>query len=157
MVNVNTATDLLTPPTREYPLGLTPADVDLRRLLTLQDVAADFADLNGVLETPLLLAPSFLHRPYASRQRGDALRGSIYPDTSNPSNNFDREVVDYWIYQHDWIGRNVPAENRDPRQLSSNSPAMLIGRYAYDALRRAINLGGSLSNDYKGYDLQFGG
>lgn len=157
MVNVNTATDLLTPPTREYPLGLTPADVDLRRLLTLQDVAADFADLNGANEVPLLLAPSFMHRPYANRQRGDALAGSIYPDTSNPSNNFDREVVDYWIYQHDWIGRNVPAGNRDPRQLSSNSPAMLIGRYAYDALRRAINLGGSLSNDYKGYDLQFGG
>ncbi|MEI7656773.1 MAG: hypothetical protein WCK33_01770 [Phycisphaerae bacterium] len=38
MVNVNTATDLAAAPTATYPAGLTPADVDLRRLLTLHDV-----------------------------------------------------------------------------------------------------------------------
>jgi hypothetical protein len=38
MVNVNTATDLAAAPTSTHPVGLTPADVDLRRLLTLHDV-----------------------------------------------------------------------------------------------------------------------
>ena len=37
MINVNTATDQAAAPTATNPVGLTPADVDLRRLLTLHD------------------------------------------------------------------------------------------------------------------------
>lgn len=38
MVNVNTAADLAAAPDAANPVGLTPADIDLRRLLTLHDV-----------------------------------------------------------------------------------------------------------------------
>jgi hypothetical protein len=37
LVNVNTATDFVSRPTERFLPGLTPADVDLRRLLTMQD------------------------------------------------------------------------------------------------------------------------
>ena len=37
LVNVSTAGDLINEPTLEVPLGLTPADVDLRRLLAAED------------------------------------------------------------------------------------------------------------------------
>ncbi len=38
LVNVNTAGDLLTPGSYDIPTGFSPADVDLRRLLTMADV-----------------------------------------------------------------------------------------------------------------------
>lgn len=38
LVNVNTATDLITPPSAEAPIGTSPAEVDLWRLLTQVDV-----------------------------------------------------------------------------------------------------------------------
>lgn len=37
MVNVNTARDFFSTPTSDVPAGATPADIDLRRLLTMQD------------------------------------------------------------------------------------------------------------------------
>jgi hypothetical protein len=43
MVNVNTATDLVVPPSAEVPVGTSPADVDLWRLLT----GADLRDVYG--------------------------------------------------------------------------------------------------------------
>ena len=60
LVNVNTATDLLVPPTAESPLGLTPADVDLRRLLTMQDAAHDYPGFGSSQR----LSYAWLHRPY---------------------------------------------------------------------------------------------
>jgi len=41
LVNVNTATDLRYAATAASPVGLTPADIDLKRLLTMQDVYAN--------------------------------------------------------------------------------------------------------------------
>ncbi len=42
LVNVTTATDTVTKPTLTGPIGLTPSDVDLRRLLTMQDFQDQF-------------------------------------------------------------------------------------------------------------------
>ncbi|MBI1189737.1 MAG: hypothetical protein GC200_03535 [Tepidisphaera sp.] len=44
LVNVNTATDSVSAPTGTAPWGISPADVDLRRLLTLQDSYENYAD-----------------------------------------------------------------------------------------------------------------
>ena len=42
LVNVSTATDIVGTPTADAPIGTTPADVDLRRLLTMQDFRDQF-------------------------------------------------------------------------------------------------------------------
>lgn len=155
MVNVNTATDQLVPPTLEYPLGLTPADVDLRRLLTMQDQAGDYTSylqMGGAGTSAIALSLGAAHRPYIANDEPQ-----YGPTTPTGASGFEernviRKVTDYWNYKHQWDG--AP---QDPRKLSSESTAMLIGRYAYDAIKRSINLGGTLSNDYKGYDLGFGG
>lgn len=52
LVNVNTASDGLTPPTVEVPAGLTPAEVDLRRLLSLSDVRLETDFAYDALEQP---------------------------------------------------------------------------------------------------------
>jgi len=46
MVNVNTAGDLFTPPTAKFPLGSTPTDIDLARVLSLEDLRTIYAELN---------------------------------------------------------------------------------------------------------------
>ncbi len=149
MVNVNTATDQLVPPTLEYPIGLTPADVDLRRLLTMQDAASDYLYQGNM--SPMSLGAA--HRPYVAAD--EPQYGPTRPQGSAgfEDRNIRRDVADYWNYKHQWpIGATS-----DPRNLDSSSSAMLIGRYAYEALKRSYNLGGTLSNKYKGYDLEFGG
>ena len=152
MVNVNTATDQLVPPTPEYPMGLTPADVDLRRLLTMQDAATDYQNVRNGLGLPLSLAQ--LHRPYAADDEPQF--GPWRPeDTSGwEDRNLRRSVYDYWLYKQDYP---APGSPRDTRYLSSSSNGMLIGRYAYSALRAGITLGDSLSGAYVGQNIEFGG
>ncbi|MBL4699002.1 MAG: hypothetical protein JKX70_09240, partial [Phycisphaerales bacterium] len=146
LVNVNTATDLLVPPTKDYPLGLTPADVDLRRLLTMQDPASDYTT-NG---NNLPLSYGQLRRPY----RGDdePAFGPWNPANGNGwvQRNIARNVNDYWAYKQEF-DRSIGLHG-DLRTLDPDSNAMLIGRYAYDALRRGITLGSSLTTDYRGFD-----
>ena len=145
MVNVNTATDLLVPPTIEYPLGLTPADVDLRRLLTMQDPAGDYTYLPPAATNKQPLSYGLLHRPYAGP--GDVVVGQWDPSLPGQvgfaQNHFNRDVTDYWVYRHQ--------SANDARALYDNSNSMLIGRYAYEALRQGIVLGNSLGDDYKGF------
>lgn len=145
MVNVNTATDLLTPPTKEYPLGLTPADIDLRRLLTLQDPAADYSSFTS--GRPLSM--SDLHRPYPNPSTPADGRAR-WQDFSSPQVNYERKETDYHVYTHEYPG--VTEAERDPREIIGNSASMLIGRYAYSALREGITLGSSLSKEYRGYN-----
>ena len=148
MVNVNTATDLLVPPTRQYPLGLTPADVDLRRLLTMQDPAGEYTAVNN--SEPLSFAQ--LHRPFVGNN--EPPYGPWRPSQASgwAARNLNRNVTDYWVYKHEFDrGGAAP----DLRLIESDSSAMLIGRYAYEALRMGITLGGSLSDLYEGYDLDF--
>lgn len=60
LVNVNTATDQLIAPTLEAPPGITPADVDLRRILTMEFAADTFQQPNDPLQP---LSPINLRRP----------------------------------------------------------------------------------------------
>ncbi len=153
MVNVNTATDLLVAPTTEFPLGLTPADVDLRRLLTMQDQASDYTAFNNGLP----LSYRELHRPFRRDSENEPMWG-IWTD-GRAARNYSRNVSDYLLYQHDFeydaadlVNTSmVAAEGKDIRQLESETPAMLIGRFAYDALRQGLTLGSALSDDYVGF------
>jgi len=149
MVNVNTATDLLVPPTTLYPMGLTPADVDLRRLLTMQDAAGDYT-ANG---NNLPLSMAQLHRPFIADVGVEPRFGPWRPDQASgwEQRNLNRNVSDYWLYKHEF-SRTSPG---DIRQLEDSSTSMLVGRYAYDALRRGIKQGSSLSDDYNGFDFAF--
>lgn len=141
MVNVNTATDSLVPPSfisgspdSYFPLGLTPAEVDLRRLLTMQDAAHNYTGFD--VHQPLSLA--WTHRPYLRAADGEPNYGTQAPD---PQIEFVRNVTDYWNYQQLGI---------DGRELIDTASSLLIGRYAYDALRQGIKLGGSLTDDFRG-------
>ncbi|MEX0877216.1 MAG: hypothetical protein WD114_07125, partial [Phycisphaerales bacterium] len=141
MVNVNTATDQLVPPTPEFPMGATPADVDLRRLLTMQDPAGDYVSVlrpGGAIP----LSYQALHRPYIWQQDYQIPRQW---DAPGRPVEFDRHVFDYNFYQHSTEGSAY-----DLRDLEDDAPSMLIGRYAYDALRRGLLQGGSLTEDYRG-------
>ena len=143
MVNVNTATDLLVPSTKLNPLGATPADIDLRRLLTMQDSGSNFSSYQQS-NTVFPLSYQALHRPYVAE--GEPLNG-----TPDPFKNVARNVSDYWYYQHSPASLASP----DLRSLEDNSTSMLAGRYAYSALRQGIQLGSSLSDAYRGYDISF--
>ncbi len=153
MVNVNTATDLLVPPTKEYPLGLTPADIDLRRLLTMQDVAGDYT-ANNTHHLPLSYGQ--LHRPYIGEVGVEPRFGPWRPDgaTGWEQRNLNRNVTDYWLYKHEY-DRAAPGGSGDLRDLEESSTSMLVGRYAYDALRQGIMLGSSLSEEYEGFDYAY--
>lgn len=142
MVNVNTATDGLATPTIEYPMGLTPAEVDLRRLLTMQDAAGDYTSvIQGNAAIPLSF--DAIPRPYTTTANLAEPRIWYAPDRPN---DFSRDERDYAFYQLSM--RNTG----DLRELDNDTPSLLIGRYAYDALRRARQLGGSLTNNYVGTD-----
>jgi len=150
MVNVNTATDSLVPPTTTSPLGLTPADVDLRRLLTMQDPASDYTANGNNL--PLSLAQ--LHRPYIGQVGVEPRFGPWIPAQAGgyQQRNLNRNVSDYWLYKHEF---DRATGGTDIRQIENSSTSMLVGRYAYDALRQGIKLGSSLSDDYTGFDYAF--
>jgi hypothetical protein len=150
MVNVNTATDSLVPPTTISPLGLTPADVDLRRLLTMQDPAGDYTANGNNL--PLSLAQ--LHRPYIGQVGVEPRFGPWIPAAAGgyQQRNLNRNVSDYWLYKHEF---DRATGGTDIRQIENSSTSMLVGRYAYDALRQGIKLGSSLSDDYTGFDYAF--
>ncbi|MCA9275304.1 MAG: hypothetical protein KDA29_04705 [Phycisphaerales bacterium] len=150
MVNVNTATDQLVQPSVEYPMGSSPAEIDLRRLLTMQDTSRDFAASvpQGGVGIPLSL--SVAPRPTTSLDFAEYFSWRL----GGRGNDFQRNPQDYMYYQATDAAN--PA-SRDNYRIDSNAPAMLIGRYAYSALRRAINLGGSLNNNYTGVNIEQGG
>lgn len=122
MVNVNTATDALGPPTEQYPLGLTPADIDLRRLLTMQDSASDF---NSYRNEPLSLRD--IHPPRL-------IQGSTQPSES-----------DYAAYTQQRLSTGDPGSQLDP-----DSSAMLVGRFAAAAARRGMARHSTLGPQYRG-------
>lgn len=139
MVNVNVATDGLLPPTSEHPFGSTPADVDLRRLLTMQDAARMYARQVTAAGATVPLNYSGLHRP------------TIYRGTG--TNPFERSEADYVQYQQAYNGGTASAPfTASSLDLNPDSHAALIGRYAYDALRMGINREFALTNEYFGRD-----
>lgn len=132
MVNVNTATDALTPPTEDFPFGLTPAEVDLRRLLTMQDAAADYNTTRQAGLLPLSFAD--LHQPRNIQGTGTQPAFRIESDYTN----------------HEHI-----AAQPNPRLLDPQSSAMLTGRYAAAALRRGMERHTTLGPEYRGTFSQF--
>lgn len=136
MVNVNVARDSLNPPTAEYPLGLTPVDVDLRRLLTMQDQAEQFdGDINFAnRDEPL----SFAHLRRPAIENGVGRDWNLLPDS------------DYSRYRHFIEDTRAPldldpgraGENGFPTAPSTSQRefpnAMLIGRYAASAIHESV-------------------
>ncbi|USN98422.1 MAG: hypothetical protein H6810_09615 [Phycisphaeraceae bacterium] len=122
-VNVNSATDGLVPPTSEVAAGATPAEIDLRRVLTMEDPSSRF---KPVFENPEASPPELtLQRlslshieplPWAERQ-------------VNPLNiNSKLVAADYSSYL------TVVAQNT----TFLVRKGIETGRSAYDALRRDI-------------------
>lgn len=132
MVNVNTAIEGVTPPTQNYPLGLTPAEVDLRRLFTMQDAAEEYDSVDFTLPRQPL--------SFSSLWEPGRIRGT--------GNNQDLRVEsDYTQYSH------IPDGNT-PRLLDPDASAMLVGRYAAAALRRGMEQHTTLSPAYRGARTQ---
>ncbi|MHA7814010.1 MAG: hypothetical protein ACX94C_11530 [Phycisphaerales bacterium] len=148
MVNVNTATDHLVAPTTEYPIGSSPAEVSLRRLLTMQDASSNYASvIQGSPPTVIPLSMSDAQRPYTGRE--DLAIPRVW-DAAERGVDFLRQPQDYQFYQA------TINDSGDVRFLDSDSPSLLIGRYAYSALRRALNTGGTLGNSYVGFNQENG-
>ncbi|MEM9374268.1 MAG: hypothetical protein AAGA55_11565, partial [Planctomycetota bacterium] len=136
MVNVNVARDSLNPPTARFPLGLTPVEVDLRRLLTMQDQAEQFdGDINGSQRDEPL---SFAHLRRPAIENGIGQEWARLP------------ASDYSRYRH-FTEDGVTDLNIDPGRSGENgfpggpSPsqrefpnAMLIGRYAASAIHESV-------------------
>jgi len=114
MVNVNTASDLLAEPrpVEGAPLGATPADVDLRRLLTLEDASGNYA-----VRPRLGLSGRDIHRPSGTA-------GLDYADE-------DTLFYDAWYKYEDWDF----TEYRRPAPRASTA-VTVIGGFAYDAIKR---------------------
>jgi hypothetical protein len=137
MVNVNTALDQLAEPDPEMggSYGATPADVDLRRLLSLTDVANNYsiASFGG-------LSPKFFHRPTMS-------------SNTVGGNNTD-EVSDDDYFKYSSRAFDDPMfVNRKSIQPHTN--ALSIGRFAYDAIKRGIEFGETLDSRYYAWPPEF--
>lgn len=126
MVNVNTAIENVTPPTAKYPLGLTPSEVDLRRLLTMQDAAENYESIY----TP--------DQPLSFSSLWEA------PRPLGTGNNLElRSEADYTAYTH-------ISNNSSPLQLDPDSNAMRVGRYAAAGIRRGMEQHGALGPRFRG-------
>jgi hypothetical protein len=117
-VNVNSATDGLLAGTSETPAGATPAEIDLRRLLSMQDVSERY---RPVFENPLAGFAGFQRLSFAHLERLPA--GVRQAD--NPA-RIVAEDYERFLAHHNggtaWtLGSGID-----------------VGRFAYDAIRREI-------------------
>lgn len=127
LVNVNTATDGSIAPTSEYPLGASPAEVDVRRLLTVEDAALNYGTSVGGLP-PGPLSYSSISRPQNAGQAGVEPAGSDYSlygyDIPNPDGSF--APVPLWLgsFSYDALHRSfgVPAD----RWVNSRSSTLPV-------------------------------
>jgi hypothetical protein len=121
-INVNTATDLLSPPTVDHPLGLTPADIDLRRVLTMEDTALEFGIGLGELDHP----------------DNDADPTSVYKE--------------YETYDWRTLNFSTPAVSGvlSGALLQEMTASESIGALAYDAVRLALSRGEAMDDRYFG-------
>ncbi len=114
LVNVNTASDSSVAPTSKTPLGATPAEVDIRRLLTMEDAALSY--LSNV-----------------DNRSGMALSYSSIPRPLNAGGiNVEDPGSDYSLY-----GWFEPV-TIDPALGVSN--AAWVGWFGYDALHRSFGV-----------------
>lgn len=113
MVNVNTATDQLVAPTAEAPLGGGPQELNLRRILTAED-AAGFLSANTAVR---------------GRNESLSLRHLEAPNPPQFAVPGGSPVVPF--APADYFGLDIA----DRQQ----GEGLLLGRYSYDAIRRAID------------------
>ncbi|GJM18488.1 MAG: hypothetical protein DHS20C14_07010 [Phycisphaeraceae bacterium] len=143
LVNVNVAGDLLTPPTVDYPYGLSLSEIDLRRLLTMSDQGLDWSGrwdstgttfVNGArIGSGLTLAdldhpnedvsglggdPVQVYRPY--------VQGLLDAD-SDPISGYFTKYPDYTVASPNLLS-----------DAAKSYSSEVVGAYAYDALRLAI-------------------
>ena len=116
LVNVNTASDGSVAPTSQTPLGATPAEVDIRRLLTMEDAASSYLS-NVDNRSGMALSYSSISRPM---------------NAGGP--NVDDPASDYSFYA--WA--EPEPETRDPVLGVSN--AAWVGWFGYDALHRSFGV-----------------
>ena len=123
MINVNTATDLAAAPTATHPVGLTPADVDLRRLLTLHDVYDGYR-----------FKPSYFEGLLGRRQAG-------YDGIMNPSATADPAGLDQGNYGP--VPGVTPSAATPPPANSGYDAirAYTTGSMAYTSLRLSLASG----------------
>lgn len=133
MVNVNTAIEGLTPPTRDFPLGLTPSEIDLRRLLTMQDQASEY---RGDPQNTFPLSYIYMHQPRFIQGTG--------------TQTAFRTESDYSAHRHFLDNPGDQLSVLDP-----DSSAMLIGRYAAAAARRGMVQHNTLGAQHRGVLSQF--
>ncbi len=124
LVNINTATDGLIPPTDQAWIGSTPADIDMRRVLAMIDTARNNADWKVPLSKRL--SYTSIKRDGRPAWAGGA-QTDLYSDYSN-----------YQININPGTG------------LYTDTTGLLIGRYAADALTLAILGEGTLSEQTAG-------
>ncbi|MEQ8769753.1 MAG: hypothetical protein RIB60_04500 [Phycisphaerales bacterium] len=144
LVNLNTAGDLLYAPTVDQPYGLSPVEIDLRRLLTMSDQGMEWSgryDSTGEafvrgswVGSGLSLAN--LDFPIEDRS-GQALGGdpvqTYRPSARVPLDADDDPVSGYYINFPDYIGGANLLMDQEKLQVGE-----LAGAYAYDALRLSI-------------------
>lgn len=112
LINVNVATDDSTPSTTEVPPGASPAEIDLRRILTMEDAASSWrATIPLIADLPLT---------YSSIPR---------PNDWALGLNSDEASEIYAEYDDTPLASN-PA--------GTPTRSEMVGRYGYDALRRSI-------------------
>lgn len=112
-VNVNTATDGLTARTMIAPLGTSPSDIDLRRILTSEDAGRSYAPIVGRGTDRLSLQ-------YTERVDDFAIRNQNQLPTPADYNN----------------ARFNPFLTS--QSLAQRTAGAYAGKYAYDAIRRGI-------------------
>ena len=136
MVNVNTAMDQLAAPNPEEkaPLGATPADIDLRRVLTLEDASDQYA-----LRPTIGLSPIDMHLPRGTRHN---IQGS------NPEEQLDAHY--YW-----YRAQLEPGIEENERVIGPYATTLSVGRYAYDAIKRGMLGETNLDGRYVGWPGQF--
>lgn len=156
MVNVNTAIDSLTPPTEDHPMGLTPAEVDLRRLLTRQDISANNLSLRAVVGNRQPYPLSFADLRRERRDAGVPNIPSLWPDSdySRYAADFENRGVPLDFMPVTPLDPGVPGQNNFPNAPSATQPefpnSLVIGRYAAAAVRRSIELNAPLPRAYRG-------
>ncbi len=137
LVNVNTALDQLSKPEPVISgsYGATPGDVDLRRLLSLSDVANNYslASLGG-------MSPRFFHRPTMS-------------SNTVGGNNTDKVADDDYFKYFSRAWEDPQFSSRKSIQPYTN--ALSVGRYAYDAIKRGIEFGETLDSRYYAWPPEF--
>lgn len=113
LVNVNTATDNSIAPTLEAPLGSSVAEIDLRRVLTMHDVAMDFTStIPQVVSVDPTLTYSSISRP----------------------KDWQTALVEHGNSDYSLYDATMLATGPDGLAMRTE----VIGWYAYDALRREI-------------------